>query len=349
MGSPYPNSRSRDWRQSAPLNSFILTLGAPIRLGAFFGILASLVGYLSALVLLLCLPLPASAADYVPRAEVVTTGVYAIVGPLGQRSQENDGLNANYGFVVTPTGVILIDSGASRIAAEKLEGAIRRVTDQPVRWVVNTGSQDHRWLGNAYFASQGAEILAMARTGATQAQQGAQQLAGLERLLGERLRGTTPLPAPKLLPGDAATLDLGGETLELSYTDAHYPGDAMVFLPKHGVVFTGDLVYVDRLLGILPSSSVNKGHQAFQTLAALAPKRIVPGHGRVCDLDQAQRETGDYYAFLVDTIGAAAREMEPMDDTLSRYADLPAFRHLENYDSLHRANMNRAFTEFETQ
>ena len=34
---------------------------------------------------------------------------------------------------------------------------------------------------------------------------------------------------------------------------------------------------------------------------------------------------------------------------LSRHADLPAFRHLENYRDLHRANMNRAFTEFETQ
>jgi hypothetical protein len=39
--------------------------------------------------------------------------------------------------------------------------------------------------------------------------------------------------------------------------------------------------------------------------------------------------------------------MEPMDDVLARHADLPAFRHLENYRDLHRANMNRAFTEFE--
>jgi len=75
----------------------------------------------------------------------------------------------------------------------------------------------------------------------------------------------------------------------------------------------------------------------------------VPGHGRVCDLAQAQRETGDYYDFLVDKVGTAAREMEPMDATLDSYADLPAFRHLENYQGLHRANMNRAFTEFESQ
>ena len=108
-------------------------------------------------------------SDYRPVAEPVVDNVYAIVGPLGQRSTENDGLNANFGFVVTGEGVILIDSGASRLGAEKLAAAIRAVTDKPVRWVINTGSQDHRWLGNDYFAGEGAEVIAMARTAATQA------------------------------------------------------------------------------------------------------------------------------------------------------------------------------------
>ncbi|MBU0622904.1 MAG: MBL fold metallo-hydrolase [Gammaproteobacteria bacterium] len=291
----------------------------------------------------------AACAEYLPKAELVADNVYAIVGPLGQRNAENDGLNANFGFVVTPAGVILIDSGASRAGAEKLEKAIRAVTDKPVRWVVNTGSQDHRWLGNDYFAGRGAETIALDRTAATQAKYAAQHMEGLERFLGERLRGTKPLPATRKLNGDMATLELGGETLELRYSDAHFPGDAMIFLPKHGIVFGGDLVYVDRLLAILPWSSVRKGQRAFKALAALKPARIVPGHGRVCDLAQAQRESGDYYDFLADVIGAAAKEMEAMDEVIKRHADHAAFRHLENYDSLHRANMNRAFTEFEAE
>ena len=288
-------------------------------------------------------------ADYQPAAEKVADNVYAIVGPLGQRSVDNDGLNANFGFVVTPKGVILIDSGASLLGAKKIEAAIARVTKQPVRWVINTGSQDHRWLGNDYFSGRGAEVIALARTAATQAEYGAQHMQGLERFLGERMQGTQPLPAPKTLAGETATLELGGETLELAYTDAHFPGDARVWLPKQRVVFSGDLIYVDRLLGVLPWSSVQNGQQAFNALAALKPARIVPGHGRVCDLAQAQRETGDYYDFLAGKVGAAAREMEPMDATLDRYADLPEFRHLENYADLHRANMNRAFVEFEAQ
>ncbi len=285
---------------------------------------------------------------YEPKAEKVVDNIYAIIGPLGQRSAENDGLNANSGFIVTPKGVILVDSGASRLGAEKLAAAIAKVTKQPIRWVINTGSQDHRWLGNDYFASQGAQVIAMRRTAQTQSEYATQQMDSMKRFLGEHMRGTKPLPASKTLDGDPAKLVLGGEELELAYTNAHFPGDAWVWLPKNKVMFSGDLVFVDRLLGVLPWSSVRNSQKAFHALAALKPASIVPGHGRVCDLAQAQLETGDYYEFLAEKVGAAAKEMEPMSEVLNRYMDLPAFKHLENYADLHRTNMNRAFVEFES-
>jgi len=289
----------------------------------------------------------AAAAESPPKAEPVVDNVYAIVGPLGQRSAENDALNANYGFIVTPEGVILIDSGASRLGAEKLAAAIRAVTPQPVRWVLNTGSQDHRWLGNDYFKAQGAQILALARTASTQEAYAAQHMQGLQRFLGTRLEGTQPRPADQILDGPVADITLGGESLNLVYTDAHFPGDIRVWLPRQNVVFTGDLVYVDRILGVLPWSSVKNAHAAFEQLEALNPKHVVPGHGRVTDMAQAKRDTGDYETFLATVIGKAAQDMESLSETLARYADLPQFRHLENYNDLHRANMNRAFVEFE--
>ena len=304
---------------------------------------------LAPLLLLLTLTTPAQAAEFVPKAERVVDSVYAIVGPLGQRSRDNDGSNANFGFIVTGQGVILIDSGASKLGAEKLEAAIRAVTHQPVRWVVNTGSQDHRWLGNAHFAGQGAQVIALKRTAATQAEFASQHMQMLAGFLGPRLEGTRPLPAATLLEGDEASLELDGETLVLRYTDAHFPGDAWVWLPKRNVMFTGDLVYVDRILGVLPWSSVKKGQKAFHALEALKPKHIVPGHGGVCDLAKAKRDSGDYEDFLANVIGKAAQDMEPLDATLNKHADLPQFRHLQNYGDLHRANMNRAFVEFEAQ
>jgi glyoxylase-like metal-dependent hydrolase (beta-lactamase superfamily II) len=283
----------------------------------------------------------------VPKAEKVVDNVYAIVGPLGQRNMDNDGSNANFGFIVTAQGVILIDSGASKLGAEKIAAAIAQVSQQHVRWVVNTGSQDHRWLGNDFFASKGAQIYALKRTAATQAEFANQHMQMLAGFLGARLDGTKPLPATTLLDGAEATLELGGETLTLRHTDAHFPGDAWVWLPKRNVMFTGDLVYVDRILGVLPWSSVKNGQKAFHALEALNPKHIVPGHGGVCDMAKAKRDSGNYEDFLANVIGKAAQDMEALDATLNKYADLPQFAHLYNFSDLHRANMNRAFVEFE--
>ncbi len=284
---------------------------------------------------------------YSPTALPVVDNVYAIIGPLGQRSVDNDGLNNNLGFIVTTEGVILIDSGASSLGAERIAQAISAVTSKPVKWVVNTGSQDHRWLGNGYFAGKGAEIIAMARTAKTQANYAAQQMEALKGFIGKRLKGTKPMPATRTLDGDEVSLTLGGIELKLFYTDTHYPGDSMVWLPQQKVVFSGDLVYVDRAFALLPWSSVVNGQKAYRAMEALKPKYIVPGHGAVSDIAKARRECGDYYDFLNDIIGAAAQEMEPMEEVLNRYTGMPAFEHLEHFSDLHRTNMNRTYLEYE--
>ena len=285
---------------------------------------------------------------YTPKAQQVTGNVYAIVGPLGQRSVANAGLNANYGFVVTAQGVVLIDSGASAHGAAMIEKAVKTVTSQPIRWVLNTGSQDHRWLGNDYFARRGAQVHAQAATVQTQKASAESQLAGLQRFVGDQLKDTQPGYAAVVHAGPEAAVTLGGVQFQWVQTSAHYPGDTLIHLPQASVTFTGDLVYVDRLLGVLPQSNVRKALQAFERLRTLSPQHVVPGHGRVTDMEQAQKETGDYYRFLIGHIGAAARNMDPLSETLDKFSAPPQFKHLQNFDELHRANMSRVFLDFES-
>ena len=78
----------------------------------------------------------------------VTDNVWAIVGPLTNRTIENLGNNATFGFVVTDKGVVLIDSGGSLKGAQEIHRIIKTVTNQSIRYVINTGGQDHRWFGN---------------------------------------------------------------------------------------------------------------------------------------------------------------------------------------------------------
>jgi glyoxylase-like metal-dependent hydrolase (beta-lactamase superfamily II) len=283
----------------------------------------------------------------VPRAVKVAENLYAIVGPLGQRSEANAGLNANYGFVVTASGVILIDSGASSHSAAMLEQAVKAVTSKPIKWVLNTGAQDHRWLGNSYFAKRGAEIHAMVGTVKTQQASAQQQLDNLKRFIGGQLAGTTPFYATRTHQPPEQEVVIEGVRIQWIETNAHYPGDTMIHFPDTSVVLTGDLVYVDRILGVLPQSNVRKAQAAFRRLMALNPKHVVPGHGRVTDLAQAKRETGDYYDFLIANVGNAARNMDSISETLDKFAMPAQFMGLENFADLHRANMNRVFVDFE--
>lgn len=90
----------------------------------------------------------------------ITHNTYAIVGSLDNRTPDNLGNNATFGFVVTTEGVVLIDAGGTYKGAQKIHEVIQRVTDKPIVKVINTGGQDHRWLGNSYFKRLGAEIIA---------------------------------------------------------------------------------------------------------------------------------------------------------------------------------------------
>ncbi|MDY0331496.1 MAG: MBL fold metallo-hydrolase [Thiomonas sp.] len=284
----------------------------------------------------------------------VADDIYALVGPLGQRDAANAGDNATFGAIVTPNGVILIDSGAGDAGARLIAQTLRGVTDKPVRWVINTGSQDHRWLGNAWFASKGAQIIAMASTVKVEKANADQEMQALKMQFGGKMEDFSPMTSPAPLPGDEARLTLGGVPLELRhFGTGHFPGDAVVWLPKQRIAFTGDLVFLDRMLGVLDNGSrVDQWAQTFNTFAAtLKPAIIVPGHGKPGTLAQAQAQTGDYLDWLVREVKPAAENMDDLEKTVNRVnaATPQTFRKLYNADQLNRKNINRAYLEFQFQ
>jgi glyoxylase-like metal-dependent hydrolase (beta-lactamase superfamily II) len=276
---------------------------------------------------------------------------YALVGELGPRTYENHGLNNTVGFVVTGDGVVLIDSGASPLGAAEIAKRVALVTDQPIKWVINSGSQDHRWLGNSYFQQRGAEIIALKKTVETQQKFADDHLLGLQNTLKERAEGITVQHATRVLDTIHAKLQLGGSQFEIIwFGDSHFPGDAVIWLPAQKVVFTGDMVYLDRMLGILPHSNVASWQQAFHKMAQLKPEWVVPGHGNVAPLSKAQAETGDYLDLLVSGVKKAQQDWLEIDDTvnlLSEGESATPFQHLQNFDSWHRTNINRTYLQLE--
>lgn len=281
------------------------------------------------------------------RFEPVAENVYVHVGDIGARSVANEGLNANVGLVVTPAGAVLIDSGATWRSARDIQAAARRVSAQPIRWVINTGGQDHRWLGNGYFQAQGAELIAHAAAVPDMRSRGGDQLSALRTLLGPAAEATVPTLPERLLEGPDARLTLGGTVFEFRHRGGgHTPGDMMVWLPQAKVAFAGDIVYVDRLLAVLPVSSTRAWLDAFAALEQLAPKHIVPGHGRVTDLAAARAQTRAYLKALRVHMKRAVDQGIDVSDAVKSFNAAP-FLHLSNASELNPGNASRTFLEVE--
>lgn len=281
-------------------------------------------------------------------AQKVTDGVYAYIGPITDRTPENMGLNNNIGFIDTAEGWVLVDSGASNAAAKKLDEIAQSIKKQPIVAVINIGSQDHRWLGNDYFAQKGATIYAYQKSVKTQKSMYQQQMDSLTKKV-PAAKGTQMKTADTVFEEVSNTLTIGGVEMQLNYYgDAHFPGDSVLWLPKQKVLFTGDIVYVDRMLGVHPWSNPVTWAEAYDTMRQLPAKYIVPGHGQVCDWKKADADTGDYIRKLVEKMTAEAEDFAGVGSAVKNNADWDEFKHLEHYDSWHKQNLNRTYLKIES-
>ena len=280
------------------------------------------------------------------RLQKVTQNIYAIVGPHEQRNASNFANNATFGVVVTGDGVVLIDPGGSFKGAAQIEALIKTITDKPVKVVINTGGQDHRWLGNGYFKARGARIIASSAAVEDHKERFVNQFNLLTILMGkEVLAGTEAVYAEETFEAEL-NLTFGGQKFELSHVgSAHTLGDAFVWMPEQKVMFTGDIVYVERMLGIGPAEDTVSWIETFETMADYEPAFVVPGHGPVTNITRATKETYDYLVYLRTMIGRILKNGGPIEEGVN--IDQSMFSKLEVFDQISKRNAQAVYMQME--
>ncbi len=272
----------------------------------------------------------------------VIDNVYALVGTINQRSPENFGDNATFGVIVTPAGVVLVDPGGSWKGAKLIDRTLDQITNQPVKYVIDTGGQDHRWLGNGYWQAQGAVVISSAVAESDRFARLDSELAAMTHFAGDAvLEGTIPAKAD--ITFDASyTLDFGGEHLQIIHpeTGGHTPGDSFVWMPDKSVMFTGDIVFYERMLGFGEDRFLN-WIAGFETMAAYNPKYVVPGHGHVTDLAGATHDTYDYLVNLRNKMRAYIANGG--DEFGVNRVDQSEFRNLPHFKDFAGKNAQKAF------
>lgn len=278
----------------------------------------------------------------------VTDTVYALVGETEARTQENHGLNNTLGFIITSNSVILVSSGTNAEAVKMIESAISSVSDKPIRHVINIGTQDHHWMGNHYFAQNGAQITALQRTVTSQKDNVDSQLTRLQQGIKEQIKTVIPMHANHVIDSDRHTFSIDGVELELIWPGkGHYAGDAVLWVPSQRVIFGGDFIYMERMLAIHPTSDAKAWQQSFHRIIDLQPEHIIPGHGKPTDIKGATRDTGSYLDWLTAEVHKAQEDWQDIEETIDKLSDAPQWRHLKHYDSWHRRNIHQTYLQME--
>ncbi len=200
-------------------------------------------------------------------------GVYAAIAKEGGKA------GSNSGFIVGTTGVVVVDSFQEAAPAKGLLEEIRKITTQPVRYVINTHYHLDHTGGNAAYAEAGATILAH------------RNLRGWERTENLKFFGKDPKPEyramveslvlPDMVYTEAVDLYLGSRLVQVRYMLGHTGGDSVVIVPDANVVFGGDLVWQKHLPNLIDASTGPWIKTLDKLLAAHPTATFVSGHGDV--------------------------------------------------------------------
>ncbi|KAF0806203.1 hypothetical protein A6D6_01783 [Alcanivorax xiamenensis] len=271
---------------------------------------------------------PAPAFDYHLKPVAVAERTWMVQGRREELSEDNGGDIANAAFIATGDGVIVIDTGSTLSYGRALRAAIATVTDQPVRWVINTHHHPDHVFGNQAF--EGAEISALPATIAALKRDADSFRTTLYQRLGDAVRGTeTALPTRVLEAGESR---FGDYPLRLFAFSGHSGADLVVLDPATGVLFTGDLVFHHRAPTTPHSPGIGIWREQLRQVRALRFDVLVPGHGPAAKDESPVVETLDYLDWLDRrlTNGAAsgATRNEVIQAPLpERFADMALVRY----------------------
>lgn len=301
--------------------------------------------------LVLCLRIAAAAAadtSALPVAEIAP-GVFVHAGVHQEATAENLGSIANVGFIVGHKCIAVIDSGGSKAAGLRLRAAVRKVSELPVCYVINTHMHPDHVFGNAAFVDDGTHdgptVVGHAKLAAALAVRQRGYLDRVEQALGEAAAGTRVV-APTMTVGDRAEIELGGRKLVLTaWPTAHTDNDLTVFDPSTRTLWSGDLVFVERIPSI--DGSLRGWLKVLADIRRLAPARIVAGHGNAGESWQPAVARLEHYLVTVrDETRAAIQARRTIQQAVD---DVGKSEHgrWQLFDDYHRRNVTAAYAELE--
>jgi len=230
-----------------------------------------------------------------PKTIELSPGVYAYLQPRGEWFVNNTG------FLVGKREVVVIDSVASVKRAERFLAEIRRITDLPIKYLINTHAHpDHLWTNHLFHPS-----LTICHS---KCREETLREREVDPSLYLALFPELEVEGVRVCPQDLTfeqSLTLYQETEEgereirmVHPGPAHTRGDLFLHLPEEGVVFCGDLLFSPPCTPFVLMGSVRGSIKTLELLRNLQARVYVPGHGPLSWGGKALEEAGEYLEMI---------------------------------------------------
>ncbi len=286
---------------------------------------------------------PGSVLYDLPRE--VVPNVWSAIGATAPGTYANSGHNNNLSFVVTDNGVLVVNAGDNYQLAKALHEEIKKITDQPVRYVVLENGQGHAMLGSNYWKEQGAVVIAHEDAKHEIEAQSFELLRGLKERALDKAAGTEVV-LPDETFTDKRVIEMGNETIELLYLGpAHSPGDIIVWLPCRKVVISGDMAFHQRMLPLFEHTDTAAWIETWDAFEALGAQFVIPGHGEPTDMATVRTYTRDYLVYLREKIAAVIENGGTLQDAYE--IDQSPYMHLPTAEFLAKRNAGQVFRSME--
>ena len=276
----------------------------------------------------------------------IAGGVFCFSGVHELMTEANEGAIGNLGVIVGADAAAVVDTGGSLAEAKALIAAVKKITDKPIRYAVNTHMHPDHVFGNAAFRGIGATLVGHKNLPSALQARGEFYMQRFLGLMGGRVMRGVEIVVPSLLVSETIELDLGGRKLELrAWKPAHTDNDLTVFDSASGTLFAGDLIFMGHLPTI--DGSLLGWMRQMDDLAAIKAAQVVPGHGPAPsawpDALKAQRQ---YFEILARDIRKSISGGQPMSEAVKTAAQSES-GNWALFEEFNERNATVAFAELE--
>ena len=255
--------------------------------------------------------------DYKLEAKQIAKDTYVFEGANDDFSRANGCNIINTGFIVTSDGVVVINTGVSKLYGEQQRQAIAKVTNQKIKLVLNLNLPPDYFLGNQAYAD--VPIAALPASIQGMKEEGASYTDNLYRICGDWMTATESKPATQVIQPGPMSLSDANHQLELIQFNGHTAADLVLWDKTTGVVFAGGLVFADRV-PTTPHANISEWLKSLETVSkwntSKQIKALVPSHGPYSKGLEGIEQTKDYLTWLDQSFKNAALQGMDVSEVL---------------------------------